>query len=144
MGRLVIDGAEMAHLLRSPTGVVGRHLIGRAQVFQGAAKAQLAPHRKSGCLDGSIVKRVEENALTGFMIRVVSDTTPCSPTRTSYSEWVHNGTEAHTIYAKDGGTLSFYWENGPDGPGIYHFASVKHPGTKPVPFFADNLPLFAA
>lgn len=140
--KLVVDGLRMAELLRSPTGVVGRHLIARSTVFQAAAKAQ-AP-RKTGCLQDSIVKRVEENPATGFLIRVVSDTTPCSPSRTSYSYYVHEGTEARTIYAKPGGTLSFYWENGPDGPGIYHFASVKHPATRANKFLTDNLALFAA
>lgn len=140
--KLVMDGARMSELLRSPHGVVGRHVIARASVFQGAAKAQ-AP-RKSGCLQDSIVKRVEENPLTGFLIRVVSDTTSCSPQRISYSYYVHEGTEPHVIAAHTGGLLSFFWPNGPDGPGQYFFQSVKHPGTRPNRFLTDNLKLFAA
>jgi len=30
--------------------------------------------------------------------------------------------------------LSFYWENGPNGAGLYHFWSVQHPGTAANPF----------
>lgn len=30
--------------------------------------------------------------------------------------------------------LRFFWEKGPRGPGIYHYWSVNHPGTKPNPF----------
>ncbi len=140
---LVIDGAEMARLLRSPTGPLGRHLIERGTVFQAAARAQLAPHRKSGCLEDSIVKRIE-NLDGEIALRVISDTAPCSPDRTSYSLLVHEGTAPHDIVAQSAGSLGFYWANGPDGPGVYHFASVHHPGTAPVPFLTDNLALFGA
>jgi len=30
--------------------------------------------------------------------------------------------------------LRFYWENGPNGPGIYYYWTVWHPGTKPNPY----------
>ena len=30
--------------------------------------------------------------------------------------------------------LRFYWENGPNGPGVYRYWRVWHPGTKPNPF----------
>ncbi|HEY4452388.1 MAG TPA: hypothetical protein VGN13_12435 [Solirubrobacteraceae bacterium] len=139
--KLVTDGARMAELLRSPTGVVGRHLIARSTIVQAAAKAQ-AP-RKTGCLQDTIVKRVEEDAISGFAIRIVSDTTPCSPSRTSYSYYVHEGTHPHVIEAKSG-SLGFYWENGPDGPGMYYFKRVQHPGTRANRFLSDNLRLFAA
>jgi hypothetical protein len=139
--KLVVDGARMAELLRSPTGPVGRHLIGRAEIVKQAARAK-AP-KKTGCLASSIVKRVEENPATGFRIRIVADTTPCSPERKSYSLYVHEGTRPHTIMAK-GKTLAFYWAHGPTGPGMYYFQSVNHPGTKPVPFLRDALPLAAA
>lgn len=140
--KLVTDGARMAELLRSPLGPVGRHLIARSTLFQAAARGQ-AP-RKTGCLQDSIVKRVEENALTGFQVRIVSDTTPCSPSRTSYSYYVHEGTQPHVIEARDGGTLSFWWANGPDGAGQYFMKRVQHPGTRPNRFFTDQLPIFAA
>lgn len=142
--KLVTDGARMAELLRSPFGPVGRHLIARSTLFQMAARAQVAPMRKSGCLEDTIVKRVEENPLTGFQIRIVSDTTPCSPSRTSYSMLVHEGTQPHVIEARNGGALSFWWANGPDGAGQYFMKRVQHPGTRPVHFFTDNLPIFAA
>jgi hypothetical protein len=140
--KMVWDGARMAELLRSPTGPVGRHLIARGEIVKQAARAK-AP-RKTGCLQESIVKRVEENPATGFVIRIVSDTTSCSPTRTSYSLFVHEGTEPHVIEPK-GKVLSFYWDRGPDGPGQYFFAGpVQHPGTRPNPFLRDTLPLAVA
>jgi len=141
---LVIDGAVVAQMLRSPTGPVGRMLIERATRFQMAAKRQLAPHRKSGCLEDTITKRWEH--IGGELaIRVVADSSPCSPTRQSYSLFVHEGTEPHTIYAKSPDKpLTFYWALGPRGAGVYSFAKVEHPGTAPIAFFRDNLPLLVA
>lgn len=140
---LIVDGAAVAELLRSPDGPMGRHMIRKATVFQAAARAQIAPHRKSGCLEDTIVKRLVE--IDGHLaVRVISDTSPCSPTRTSYSLFVHEGTQPHPIFAKNGGLLRFFWANGPQGAGVYFFRSVNHPGTKPIRFLTDNLPIFAS
>lgn len=49
-------------------------------------------------------------------------------------KWIILGTEAHPIAAKGGGVLSFFWPNGPKGPGQYFFREVQHPGTAPNPF----------
>lgn len=140
--RLIVDGAALQAYLHSPAGPVGRHLIVRGTAFQEAARAQIRPRRKTGCLEDSIVKRLEQDE-HGLVLRVVSDTTPCSPTRTSYSLFVHEGTKPHRITAKGDGPLAFFWENGPDGPGMYFFNEVQHPGTKPDRFFTDNLGIFA-
>lgn len=139
--KLVVDGAKMAELLRGPTGPVVRHLVARATVVQAAAKAQ-AP-RRTGCLQDSIVKRVEDTPM-GALVRIVADTTPCSPTRTSYAWWVEEGTPPHDIVARNASALAFYWANGPDGPGTYFFRKIKHPGTKGVHFMRDALPLAVA
>lgn len=51
------------------------------------------------------------------------------------------GTQPHEIpkggsaaQLAKGYPLRFYWENGPDGPGIYYYWSVHHPGAQPNPF----------
>lgn len=44
------------------------------------------------------------------------------------------GTKPHVIAAKNVQFLRFYWEKGPEGPGVYFFRSVNHPGTKPNRF----------
>ena len=139
--KIVWDGARLAELLRSPTGPVGVHLISRGEVVKQAARAK-APV-KTGCLQGSIEKRVEENPATGFLIRIVSDTTPCSPERKSYSLFVHNGTKEHVVEAK-GKALAFHWDRGPEGPGMYFFQSVTIPAMRGRPFLADALPLAVA
>lgn len=134
---LVLDGKAMAAIMHSPSGMLARHLITRAELFKQAARSQ-APH-VTGCLEGSIVKRVEHTS-EGIAIRMVSDTSPCSPDHKSYSLYVHEGTRPHVIEGNP--TLAFHWDHGPDGAGTYFFSKVNHPGTKPNRFFTDNLPIF--
>lgn len=130
--KLIIDGAAMAELLRSPSGPVGRHLIERSQIVQTAAKAMIAPHNKTGCLQGSLVKRFE--TLAGELaVRIQSDTTSCSAERKSYSLFVHDGTVAHDIPGAFGRPAPF----GIGG----RFGGKFHPATAPVPFLRDTLHL---
>lgn len=132
--KMILDGARMAELLRSPQGPVGRMLVLRSTLVQKRARMILAPHRKTGCLEDTIVKRAE--TVDGDLaIRIVSDTTSCSPTRQSYSLDVHEGTDAHDIQAQPGGVLAFMWH------GQMTFLSrVHHPGTAAIPFLRDALP----
>jgi hypothetical protein len=130
---LIIDGAVMADILRSPSGMVARHLMERATAVQYRAK-ELAP-RRTGCLESSIVKRVEHFG-DEIAVRIVSDTTSCSPSRTSYSYWVHEGTAPHVITARNGGVLAFQV-----GGETVFARSVNHPGTRANPFLRDALPL---
>lgn len=120
----------MAELLHSPAGPIARHLIERATKVQMAARAQ-AP-RRTGCLQESIVKRVETHG-GEIAIRIVSDTTPCSPSRTSYSLYVHEGTVPHDIPGAFGIPSPF----GIGG----RFDGKFHPGTAPNRFLTDNLHL---
>lgn len=131
--RIVIDGAQMDALLDSPEGPIAEWLIGRASAFQAAARMD-APVR-TGCLRASIVKRVEVSD-AGPMIRVVSDTAPCSPSRKSYSLYVHDGARPHNIPNAFG--------YGPDFGVGGRFSGMFHPGNRPNPFFRRNLPLFGA
>ena len=55
--------------------------------------------------------------------------------------FIVKGTKAHEIptggssaQMAKGYPLSFYWQNGPKGPGQYFFWSVWHPGTQPNDF----------
>lgn len=49
-------------------------------------------------------------------------------------KWIQGGTRAHTITARGSRVLRFFWAGGPQGPGIYFFYSVRHPGTSPNRF----------
>lgn len=131
--KLVIDGARMAELLRSPTGPVGRHLIERGEIVKQAAKAK-AP-RRTGCLADSIVKRFEDRA-EGLAVIIQCDTTSCSPERTSYALFVHEGTKPHDIPGAFGIPSPF----GIGG----RFDGKFHPGGHANPFLRDALPLAIA
>jgi hypothetical protein len=136
---LVTDGAVIAELMRGPRGPVGRYLMERATVFQAAARRQ-AP-RRTGCLQDSIVKRM---VLLdgGLAIFVVSDTKPCSPTRTSYSLFVHEGSQPHDIFAKNPSNLLVFTINGATVFVNTSNTPVHHPGTRANRFLSDNLHLF--
>lgn len=47
---------------------------------------------------------------------------------------IQMGSRAHWIESHGDYPLRFFWENGPNGPGIYRFKRVWHPGTIPNPF----------
>jgi hypothetical protein len=131
--KIIWDGAAFEKIMHSPAGPLARHVMERATIVKAAARAK-AP-RRTGCLQGSIVVRYEDRA-SGFSARIVSDTTPCSPERKSYSLYVEEGTRPHIIEAKNAEALSFIWH----GERVF-FKSINHPGTKAVHFMRDSLPL---
>lgn len=47
-------------------------------------------------------------------------------------------TQPHLIFAVFAKSLRFWWEDGPDGPGIYNYKWVRHPGTHGQHWFADK------
>lgn len=130
--KLIIDGAKLAELLRSPTGPVGVWLIERAELVKTAAQ-ELAPV-DTGCLRDSIVKRFAEDP-TGLSVIIASDTSPCSPTHESYSLVVHEGSAPHDIPGAFGIPAPF----GVGG----RFDGMFHPGHAPVPFLRDALKALA-
>jgi hypothetical protein len=133
--RIHLDGAAVAEVMRSPAGPGARFLMERAEIVRQAARAK-APVR-DGCLRSSIVKRLEVRP-EGLAVRIVADTTPCSPERKSYALFVEEDTKPHVIEGNP--TLAFHW-NGPEGFGLYFFQSVQHPGTMGKHFMRDALPL---
>lgn len=48
--------------------------------------------------------------------------------------FIIEGTRPHPISAVNAKALRFFWVRGPQGPGIYFYRSVKHPGTDPNRF----------
>lgn len=124
-----LDGAAIARLLRSPQGPVVRHLIKRTVRVQERAR-ELAPI-KTGKLRASIVKRGPYDDALGVFMVVVSNL--------NYALFVHEGTKPHPIYARSSPFLVFDWPGGPNGPGIYYFRMVNHPGTKANPFLRRAL-----
>ncbi len=43
--------------------------------------------------------------------------------------FILSGTRPHTISARNAKSLAFFWEDGPEGPDVYFYLSVRHPGT---------------
>jgi hypothetical protein len=139
MAHLVIDNAALDEMLKGPGGPVNRAIIKKVDRYQAACRAQVARKSKTGCLEGSILKRILPNG----GVLVISDTAPCSPDHQSYSLFVHEGTSSHTIRPKKASMLSFVWPGGPQGNKRYFFFEVHHPGTKPDRFLTDNVAVLA-
>ena len=137
--RLIIDGAEVAALLRSEQGPVALDLFRRAdRVIAGAR--DLIDHRRSiwtqgketGRLADSIVKR-HFMGPSGLGVSIVAG----AGLNPSYALWVHegNGEEGGYIYPKVKPRLVF---EGPDGTLIF---AKRVKVSKPNPFLRDALPL---
>ena len=131
--RLIVDGAELAYVLRSPQGPVARCVIERGTRVQRGAQVR-CPVR-TGRLKASIVKRPQ--IIGGeFCIAVVA--------AVDYAYFVHEGTEPHEIVPRKGKVLAFYWAGGPTGAHVYFFKRIHHPGTKPNRFLSESLYLAVA
>lgn len=51
------------------------------------------------------------------------------------SDWTDEGVAPHGI---DGNpTMTFYWPDGPNGPGVYTYEHVNHPGQAGTHWFTD-------
>ncbi|RJX17540.1 MAG: hypothetical protein C4575_12925 [Desulforudis sp.] len=101
----------------------GMRNLGRRWV---AIAREEAPLGKTGKFRKSIGYRTNQSGQTvGF------STFSAKP----LGRWIIEGTPAHGIWTRRAfGVLRFFWEKGFNGPGIYFFRSVTHPGTKPNPF----------
>ena len=81
----------------------------------------------------------------GFAYR--TDARASSTTLTFYVKGEHayllpmltGGTKKHPIYPHGDYPLRFFWPRGPEGPKIYYYMHVTHPGTLPDPFVANAL-----
>lgn len=53
------------------------------------------------------------------------------------ADWTDEGVFPHGI---DGNpTMTFYWPNGPNGPGVYSYEHVNHPGQPGTHWFSDKV-----
>lgn len=53
------------------------------------------------------------------------------------ADWTDEGVAAHGI---DGNpNMTFFWPDGPDGPGVYTYAHVNHPGQAGTHWFTDKI-----
>jgi len=117
-GRFASANAELLNVRRDLMREEGRRFVTLAQ--------DEAPER-SGEFKRSIGFRsfVESDAV-GFRAHMAQP----------LGNFILGGTRPHPISAVRGMALRFFWSEGPQGPGIYFFKSVNHPGTSANPFIA--------
>lgn len=145
--RVTWDNTELGRLERSPAGMVVRDLTRRGQRVQDAAQRQIRlGHAGTGRsnLRYTVVKRLaraggptaREGALTatGVPAMLVGSEHPRALLH-------HDGSRAHVIVPRRKKVLVFYADSG-RGPLVFT-KRVNHPGTQPVRFLTDNLPLAA-
>lgn len=126
--KLIIDGAVVDEMLKGPGGAVFNHLVRVGDTLIALAVQQLEPHRETGRLQASIVKRFGE----GPTLTVTAGAGLGSP---NYAYWMHEGNaqEGPRIYPKNGRFLVFRVRGGP----LQFRTSVRtFAGTK---YLSDNL-----
>lgn len=131
--RVMVNRQALARAMREQVGA--RYLLETLTAkFILAAKRDCP--KRNGTLARTIVRRPEFSE-TRFTVRVLAGGRDAP-----YGLFVHEGTQPHGIVAVNADALRFFWPDGGNGPGIYFFASVNHPGTQPHPFLRKNLPIF--
>lgn len=126
MADFVIDAEGLRVVLRAPGGIVGRHVLARAHLVEAASRA-FCP-RRSGHLAESIHTTAVRDIGSGIEVRVGSDN--------PYAIYVHEGTKAHVIEARNARVLAFNV-----GSERVFATRVNHPGTKGRRFLGDALHL---
>lgn len=120
---IVWNEPALFHLLKSPTGDVGRHMFGRGVMITAAAKAMAG--KKTGALAASI-------GISQSPTRLGQNMTIGSPLPYAYEH--HEGTRPHVIRADTGGFLRFSARGR-----VVYSRRVMHPGTKPNKYLSSFL-----
>jgi hypothetical protein len=121
--KIVFRRKDLDFLLNDPFGPVGRHLFVKGRAIVAAAKAQVGVD--TGRLKNSIHMR-QTRAPLGQEMRIGSPF--------SYALAHHEGTKPHIITPDRAEVLRFSSRGR-----VVYARSVRHPGTKPNKFLADNL-----
>jgi hypothetical protein len=137
---VVIYGAALDEILRSPNGPVMRDMMRRGDILQEAAKRQVRlghVHGGGGYgnLRDSIVKRIMSPEGSDAMPSVyVGSTHPIALIH-------HEGTRPHLIRPRYKSALRF---PGATSSGWVFSKWAMHPGTAPNRYLTDNIPLAMA
>jgi hypothetical protein len=121
--QVVFRKTTLDFTLKSPYGPVGRHMYVRGRAIVSAAKAQVGVD--TGRLKNSI-SMTQSRAVYGQSMTIGS------PLR--YALAHHEGTRPHIITPNRTEVLRFSSRGR-----IVYARAVRHPGTKPNKFLADNL-----
>jgi hypothetical protein len=121
--KIVFRKRALDFYLNDPYGPVGRYMFARGRAIVAAAKAQVGV--QTGRLKNSIHMR-QSRAPFGQTMTIGSPL--------SYAYAHHEGTKPHIITPDRAQALRFT-----SGSRIVYSRLVRHPGTKPNKFLADNL-----
>ena len=136
--KVIIHGAALDEILRSPNGPAMKDMMYRGEKLKGLAKAQVRLghiHGGSGYgnLRDSIVSRVmTAPGSIGMPVVVVGSTHPIALIH-------HEGTRPHMIRPRYKKALRFPGATG-GGYGWVFSKWAAHPGTKPNRYLTDNIP----
>lgn len=107
----------------------------RAAIALTEVKRERCPIGKTGHLREAI----NDPLLTSETAPTITLSITIDEQKAPHAEYVINGTVTHEIRAVHAPMLRFYWPDGFNGPGIYYFKRVTHPGTDPNDFFHAQL-----
>ena len=139
----------MAQLLKLEA-IGYRNVQGRyAQRTDKLAQAQREEMRDLGRAGVSVLRHYAPKRTGKFAegLAYRTDVRASSTTLTFYVKGEHayllpmltGGTRKHPIYPHGDYPLRFFWPRGPEGPKIYYYMHVNHPGTLPDPFVPNAL-----
>ena len=121
--KLVLNRLAIDHMLKQPTGEVGRYMFAIGKRMQAGARVQVG--KRTGRLALSI-KVSQSRSATGQEMTVGSSL--------SHALLVHRGTRPHFIVGRAGGTLRFTSRGR-----VVHSRAVVHPGTRPNKYLSSQL-----
>jgi hypothetical protein len=121
--KFVLDRAGYDHMVKHPSGEVGRYLTKQGEKLTAYAKIQAGVD--TGALKQSIHFNLTRSS-RGLVALVGSDN--------RIALMHHQGTRPHIIMPKTAKTLRFYSRGR-----IVYAQVVRHPGTKPNKYLTDNL-----
>jgi hypothetical protein len=120
---IVWNEPALFHLLKDPTGDVGRHMFSRGLRITTAAKAKVG--KRTGALEASI-NMSQEPTRTGQKMTIGSPL--------SYAYVHHEGARPHIIRADSGGLLRFSARGR-----VVYTREVAHPGIRPNRYLSTFL-----
>lgn len=124
VGRINWYSLPLDYLLKQPAGTLGRYLARKGRRIVVAAKAQVGV--RTGLLRTSIRILMHDRTAYGQRMKIGSHV------RHAYIH--HQGTRPHVIMASPGRHLRFTSRGR-----VVYARAVRHPGTRPNKYLADNI-----
>lgn len=123
-GRFARRTDELQSAKREEMRDLGRGMVQSLQYY--------APKRSGLFSEGIAFRTDERGSETSLTFYVKGEHAFVLP-------FLTGGTKPHPIDPHGDYPLRFFWERGPNGPGIYYYMHVEHPGTMPDPFIPNAI-----